>query len=263
MARRTPPAQLIGSGLIPSTFDVEYGATEEDYAQQLAALMQQERGLFKDYGFKGGIGTSGDVNFEIDPTAPFGQYQKYLRQAGTQLRGARQQNRGRGLGRTGLARARQNLIRYLMESSKSELLGGFQKSAGDIFGRRGQAATARNRAMSGIQGRALEWWNQYGPQDPDPTAPVPANNEDPRVGARKPGSILPGMYSTGGSAYPKLGGMGLAVSQPTAEAAQVPMQLPSVEQVLSGQAPDPYTSGYVVPSRPEENPIPGRKVRFY
>lgn len=259
MARRTPPAQLLGSGLIPSTFDQEYGAAEEDYAQQLAALMQQERGLFKDYGFKGGIGTSGDVNFEIDPTARFGLYQEYLRKAGTQLRGARQHPRGRGLGRTGLARARQNLIRFLLESSKSELLSGLQKSASGIFGQRGSALTARNRAMSGIQGRALEWWNQYGPEDPDPTTPV--NNEDPRVGARKPGSILPGMYSTGGSAYPKLGGTGLALSPQTAEAAQVPINLPSVEQVLSGQAPDPYLTD--VPSRPAENPIPGRKVRFY
>lgn len=171
MARRQPPPNLIGSGLIPGQFQEQYNAAEEDYQGGLAGLGRDERNLFQDYGFQGGVGASGAVNFGVDPNNQFGQYQGLLRQIGGQLGQAKQEVKGRGLGRSGLAKARENLIRFMMSGEKANLATGFNKAAGDIFGKRGGALTTRNRRFSDLEGGALEWWNQYGPDDPDGTIP--------------------------------------------------------------------------------------------
>lgn len=187
MARRTPPPTLIGSGLIPENFQNQYAAAEDDYQSGLAGLSREERNLYRDYGFQGGIGESGTVNFEVDPTAPYGQYQSLLRNIGGQLGQARQEVKGRGLGRSGLARARENLIRFMMSGAKADLTTGFTKQAADIFGKRGIALTGRNRRFGELEGQALDWWNQYGPDDPDGSLPAP-QPETPRQPQSWPGA---------------------------------------------------------------------------
>lgn len=169
MARRPPPPRLIGSGLIPGTFQDQYNAAEEDYQGGLAGLQKDERSLFQDYGFQGGIGADGAVNFGVDPNNQFGQYQGLLRQIGGQLGQAKQEVKGRGIGRAGLAKARENLIRFMMSGEKANLATGFSKAAGDIFGKRGAALTGRNRRFGELEGNALEWW--YGPDNPYGTIP--------------------------------------------------------------------------------------------
>jgi hypothetical protein len=179
MARRTPPSQLIGSGLIPQSFLNEDIGIEDTYQSTLANLGKNERSLFQDYGFQGGIGEGGAVNFQIDPTNSRGQYQQLLQSIGNQLGQAKTEVRGRGLGRAGLAKAREGLIRYMMSGEKSGLLNQFNKSAADIFGQRGGALTAKNRARNALEGSALDWWNQYGPDDPDGNVAEPAPSEAP------------------------------------------------------------------------------------
>lgn len=166
MARRTPPPQLIGSGLIPETFQQDYAGYENEYQNKLAGLGRDERSLFADYGFQGGVGADGAVNFQADPTAQHGLYQQLLQNIGGQLGQARNETRGRGIGRAGLAKARENLIRYMMSGEKTGLLSNFQKGAAGIFGGRGAALTDRNRGFNTVEGNALDWWNQYGPDDP-------------------------------------------------------------------------------------------------
>jgi hypothetical protein len=179
MARRTPPSQLIGSGLIPQQFLNEDIGIEDTYQSTLANLGKNERSLFQEYGVTGGIGEGGAVNFQIDPTNSRGQYQQLLQSIGNQLGQAKTEVRGRGLGRAGLAKAREGLIRYMMSGEKSGLLNQFQKGAGDIFGQRGQALTTKNRARTALEGSALDWWNQYGPDDPDGNVAEPAPSEAP------------------------------------------------------------------------------------
>ena len=181
MARRTPPPRLIGSGLIPDTFQQDYTGAEDEYQGSLAELMRGERSLFQDYGFQGGIGADGAVNFGVDPNAQFGMYQGLLRNIGSQLGAAKQEVRGRGIGRAGLAKARENLIRFMMSGEKANLATGFNKAAADIFGKRGLALSNRNRRFNELEGNALDWWNQYGPDDPDGTISEPgaAASENP------------------------------------------------------------------------------------
>lgn len=209
MARRLPPPRLIGSGLIPETYQGQYNAAEEDYQGQLAELQRGERSLFRDYGFQGGIGAGGEVNFGVDPTNQFGAYQSLLRQIGGQLGQAKQEVRGRGLGRAGLAKARENLIRFMMSGEKANLATGFNKAAGEIFAKRGSALTGRNRRFAELEGTALDWWNQYGPDDPDGTIPEPSPPAaNPFAGVDPTASFQPGVTT------PQQGyGMSMALAQ--------------------------------------------------
>lgn len=190
MARRTPPPQLIGSGLIPETFQQEYAGYENDYQNKLAGLGRDERSLFADYGFAGGVGAGGEVNFQADPNAQHGLYQQLLQNIGGQLGQAKNEVRGRGIGRAGLAKARENLIRFMMSGEKTGLLTNFNKGAANIFGQRGAALTDRNRNFNTLEGRALDWWNQYGPDDPDGNVAEPAPSEQPTP-SMAPGMNLP------------------------------------------------------------------------
>lgn len=192
MARRPAPQQLIGSGLIPETFQKDYAGIEDQYQQTLGGLQRDERSLFADYGFQGGIGEGGQVNVQTDPNATNGLYQKLLGNIGNQLGQAKTEVRGRGLGRAGLAKARENLIRYMMSGEKSGLLTNFNKSAASIFGQRGDALTTRNRGFNQAEGSALDWWNQYGPDDPDGNVSEPAPSGAPVPTAPLPAQSPPG-----------------------------------------------------------------------
>lgn len=191
MARRTPPQQLIGSGLIPETFQQDYAGYEDAYQSKLAGLGRDERSLFADYGFAGGVGQDGSVNFQADPNAQYGLYQQLLQNIGGQLGQAKNEVRGRGIGRAGLAKARENLIRFMMSGEKTSLLSNFNKNASNIFGQRGGALTDRNRNFNSVEGKALDWWNQYGPDDPDGNVAEPAPSEE--VAPPMP-SFAPGAY---------------------------------------------------------------------
>lgn len=191
MARRVAPSQLIGSGLIPEQFQKEYAGYENDYQGALSGLQRDERNLFADYGFQGGVGAGGEVNFQADPNANHGLYQQLLQNIGGQLGQAKQEVRGRGLGRAGLAKARENLIRFMMSGEKSNLLSNFNKGAAGIFGARGDALTARNRGFNTVEGNALDWWNQYGPEDPDGTLPEPGSGTNDQQMPAFSSSMIP------------------------------------------------------------------------
>lgn len=241
MARRTPPPQLIGSGLIPGIFEEQYRGAEDAYQSALADLGRSERSLFADYGFTGGVNEGGTVNFQVDPNAQFGMYQGLLRNIGSQLGAAKQEVRGRGIGRAGLAKARENLIRFMMSGEKANLLTNFNRSASDLFGKRGQALTARNRAFSDIEGGALDWWNQYGPEDPDGSIPEPQaqavvapdswENAGGYTGAIPPNQLAGAMFDVGQEYAPAI-----APSDP-------------MFNVNQGMTFDPALSAYGAPRR--------------
>lgn len=228
MARRKPPASLIGSGLIPPEFQDQFNAAQEEYDTQMAGFGRQERNLFQDFGFQGGIDESGNPRFEVDPRANFGQYQMLLRGVGDQIRGAKVQRTGRGLGKRGLARARENLIRFLAQGDKANLFKGLQQGAGNIFGGRAGAIGARNRALSAAERAALAWWDQNGPSDPDP---VPAGFAGPNA--------MPG-FNVGGVRGGSVGSTGIQLSPETAAAAQVNPYIPTTQEYMGGLAPDPF-----------------------
>lgn len=227
MARRTPPKSLIGSGLIPQSFQDQYNAAQGEYETNIAGLGRDERSLFRDFGFTGGINDQGGVNFQVDPTANYGQYQSFIRNLGGQLQAARAQRSGRGLGKKGLARARENLIRFLGEGDRAGLVSNLTKQASGIFGARGQARSARDRVFGQLEGGALDWWNQYGPEDPDPVAQ----------------SAPPGGWNVGGQNGGSIGSLGFNISPETAQAAGVSSYYPTVQEVTSGQYPDPLQAG--------------------
>lgn len=246
MARRIPPPQLIGSGLIPETFQSEYAGYENDYQSKLAGLGRDERSLFADYGFQGGVGVDGSVNFQADPTTQHGLYQNLLRNIGGQLGQAKQEVRGRGLGRAGLAKARENLIRFMMSGEKSSLLNAFNKNATNLFGQRGAALTDRNRNFNMLEGKALDWWNQYGPDDPD------GNVAEPTDEVELP-SFAPAMTPVPGTpSYPNslLGVQASMIgSSPGATLAdvipgyQAPQQGPAFADPYAAQTPSRRRSG--------------------
>jgi hypothetical protein len=241
MARRPPPQQLIGSGLIPQQFLNEDIGIEDTYQSTLANLGKNERSLFQDYGFTGGIGESGAVNFEIDPTNSRGQYQQLLQSIGNQLGQAKTEVRGRGLGRAGLAKAREGLIRYMMSGEKSGLLNQFQKNAGDIFSQRGGALTTKNRARNALEGSALDWWNQYGPDDPDGNVAEPAPS-----GAPVPVGPLPAQSPPGAEPGQAYGANSFYQPAP----ALAPSFSPSLPQLGQDYGPDSFYQPYQPPQPP-------------
>lgn len=235
MARRTPPPQLIGSGLIPETFQKDYAGVEDEYQGKLAGFQRDERGLFADYGFSGGIGADGAVNFQADPNANYGLYQQLLQNIGGQLGQARNEVRGRGIGRAGLAKARENLIRFMMSGEKTGLLTNFNKGAANIFGQRGAALTDRNRGFTEVEGKALDWWNQYGPDDPDGNVGVEDSRpaENPVMPSYSPNAN----NSNGYDASMELAEY-LAAKNPTAAYSADPNAY--AQPVYSPPMPDPY-----------------------
>ncbi len=240
MARRTPPSRLLGSGLIPQSFQDEANNTENDYTTGLAGLGKQQSSLFQDYGFQGGINEQGGVDFQTDGNNRFGKYQQLIQSIGAQLAAARQETSGRGIGKRGLAKARESLIRDMSAGDKSSLVNNFSKGAADIFGRRGQALTTRNRGFGDTEGRALDWWNQNGPEDFN--AEIDAGSAGPAGPAELGGGAgfagIPGAGATTGQedpAYPAQI-LGSRYSGPQDEAA--------------GLVPYPQTAGGGQPGAP-------------
>ena len=88
--RRLPPAHLLGSGLIPGTYDQQAAGLQHDYTSALADLDTQQGSLFHDTGFKGTIGPDGQVQYGVDPTQQFGAYQNLLRGLADNLATSRQ-----------------------------------------------------------------------------------------------------------------------------------------------------------------------------
>ena len=225
MARRTPPSRLIGSGLIPQDYQDEYNKYENDYTSQLAGLGQEQSNLFQDYGFAGGIDPQGGVNFSTDPNNRFGKYQQLIQSIGAQIESARSESTGRGIGKRGLAKARERLIKDMSAGDKSSLVNNFSRSASGIFGRRGEALGTRDRGFASTEGRALDWWNQYGPEDPNAVLDVPPVTD--------PGGGGDPNTSPGPSGGPTDG-------YPTAPNASLTPQTSPQGYDLSGTADNPY-----------------------
>lgn len=200
MARRQPPSRLIGSGLIPQEYQDQYNNIENDYTTGMAGLGKEQGSLFQDYGFQGGIDEQGGVNFATDPNNRFGKYQQLIQSIGAQIAAAKQETSGRGIGKRGLAKARESLIRDMSSADKSGLVNSFSRSAADIFGRRGAALGNRNRGFAGVEGGALDWWNQNGPEDPNAQldagpAGGPEGPPGSMVGGQAAGPYMPDPYS--------------------------------------------------------------------
>lgn len=198
MPRRAPPKQLLGSGLIPALFDTRASDLRAEYGRTLADLLRNEGSLFRDTGFKGSIGEGGALTFDVDPTANFGSYQNLLRDAATQLMGARQAAASRGI-KGGLAKSRQALIRQMIEANKSNLLTGFQNKASELWSARGHALGNLQGGLNRLEGEALDWWNQYGPDDPEPAPPAPPPAAAPPAPPPPPAWIPPGLQQAEGT----------------------------------------------------------------
>lgn len=200
--RRTPPSRLLGSGLIPTTYESRATTARDTYGHTMGGLAGEEGNMFRDYGFTGTIDpTTGQASYSVDPTAHFGQYQTWLKGLGDSLAGSRADAVSRGLGGRGLSQARTQLARFSASQQQSDMMNNFQNLAHSIFNRRGEALTTQNRDIGGIEGEALDWWNQYGPQDADPAPwgtghgrmPTPAE-----IRARQRSKYQRGGYGEGG-----------------------------------------------------------------
>lgn len=183
--RRTPPAHLLGSGLIPGSFETRATGIRGAYTDALAGLSGEETNLFKDYGFKGTIDSAGKTNYTVDPTAHFSNYQTWLRGLAENLAGARADSVSRGLGGRGLANARSNLARFAGNQDQADMLNKFTGAATGIFGKRTGALRQQNTDLNSLEGEALQWWEQYGPDDPGsggPSTPARSNKQKMRQG---------------------------------------------------------------------------------
>jgi len=190
MARRKPPAHLIGSGLIPGTYDTQYADVQHNYDTQMGQYAGQERDLYRDYGMTGSIDpTTGQMTYSVDPTARFGKFQDWLRGLAGNLAGARQEAVSRGLtGKGGLAQAREGLTRFAASQEQSNMFNQMQSAATGIYNARTQAAMDRDRGFHDTEAQAQAWWDQYGPEDdsaPDGAQPPPGAKGKPPRGVYK------------------------------------------------------------------------------
>lgn len=163
--RRRPPAHLLGSGLIPQNYEDRAARLRADYTSSMGALSGEQSSLFRDYGFKGTIDSSGHTNYSVDPSAHFGQYQTWLRGLAESLHGARADAVSRGLGGRGLSMARSNLARFAGNQAQAEMLNRFTNSATGIYNRKNEALSTRDQGILGLEGEALDWWGENAPED--------------------------------------------------------------------------------------------------
>lgn len=161
------PRKVIGSGLpIPEVYGERQAAAQRAFEQAMAELSAQERQQSLDFGLRD---TGG--NIEIDPTLSHGLAQKMLRGHSSSLMGARSSMSGRGLGKAGLSRQRERLLRFLQSGETSELANRFTRGKQGFAAQRGALGRGRDDAFNQAESDAILFALQNGLFNTDPTMP--------------------------------------------------------------------------------------------
>jgi hypothetical protein len=155
----------MASGLISPDLLAQYNQYDTDYGNDLAGYEATEKSGLRDLGFQ----LNGDT-LQMDPTAFYGQYQQTLRGLADSLASARSANIGRGIGRRGLAAARERLLRNMNEGDRSALLNRGQDVIGTYNQNKLGAIGRRDTGQLGIYGKAADEWARNAPDDPGPPA---------------------------------------------------------------------------------------------
>jgi hypothetical protein len=186
------------------------------------------------FGFKYNRGDDGSLkDFQIDPNLMHSQAMNLMQSHADNLGTLRNQLAGQHLGRTGLAKQRELLLRFLNGGDTQNLANSFQSQLSGIQGQRGQAAWDMNSAMSAAELAAMQYAMQNG-------LFAPAGSSAPA------GTSLPQASSNAGFTNSQTGSF-----VPTA----APDQGYFTSSVQGGYAP--------APTRPQARPTGGGRAVSY
>lgn len=174
---------------IPSVYIQQENTADSQYQAALAQIAAQQAQTMASYGFKGGIdpNTGSVTNLSIDNSNPYNQVMSMLFNHGQQLNSLRSSLMGAGLGQTGLADQRQNLMHFINSGQTAGLGQNFQILMNSIFGQKAQALTDKNSAYNAAEQNALAYAIQnqlFNPAPPPPSTPPP---HVPDAGPGSPG----------------------------------------------------------------------------
>jgi hypothetical protein len=148
---------------LPSVFKDQQNQAMQQYQAKLAALAAQEGQTALNFGFKYNRGDDGSLkDFQIDPNLMHSQAMNLMQSHADNLGTLRNQLAGQHLGRTGLAKQRELLLRFLNGGDTQNLANSFQSQLSGIQGQRGQAAWDMNSAMSAAELAAMQYAMQNG-----------------------------------------------------------------------------------------------------
>jgi hypothetical protein len=202
-------APVIGSGLpLPDIYKNRQAGAEQAYQAALADLAKQQRSQFTQYGFQGDVNEeTGAVNASIDPNLQFGLVQQMLRGHSASRTSLKEGTSGRGLGRSGLAKQRQNLLKFLQQGDVASLGQRFNSGIAGIFGQRGNARRNRDMEFNNAEQDALSYAIANGLFNRDPSG-VGITGNDPAAsmmgapgGGYQGGAGLTGQQQQPGGAY--------------------------------------------------------------
>lgn len=149
---------VIGSGLpIPEIYGQKQNSAQRAFEEALAELAAQERQTSLDFGYR-----QGQSGYELDPNLQFGLAQQMLRGHSGALTGARASMSGRGLGKAGLSRQRERLLRFLQQGDLASLSGRFTRGMQGIQSGRSSARRGRDDAFNMAEAEALQYAIQNG-----------------------------------------------------------------------------------------------------
>lgn len=173
---------LRNTGWIDPTLLGDYDKYGTDYDAQLAILGGQDRTALESAGLQQGPGGA----LSMDPTNFYGTFQNSLRGLADQLHASRSANIGKGLGKRGLAAARERLLRTMAKGDQLGILSGVQHGLDANDTARGNALTARNAGQHTAGERIVNYWAQNAPDDP---------TADVGIGDAASGASTPVTYS--------------------------------------------------------------------
>ena len=151
-------AGVIGSLPLPGVYKEKQLAAEAAYQQALAALAAEQRGTFNQFGFEGDVDEkSGAINSRINPNLQFGLVQQMLRGHSSGRTSLKENTSGRGLGKTGLAKQRQNLLKFLQQGDVAGLGQRFHGAIGNIQKERGNARRMRDQEFTQAELEAMQY----------------------------------------------------------------------------------------------------------
>lgn len=171
---------------------------EQAYQQALASLAAEQRNTFNQYGFEGDVdANTGAITTSINPNLQFGLIQQMLRGHNSGIKNIIENNSSRGLGTTGLAKQRQNLLRFLQQGDVASIGQRFRGAIGNIQNQRGNARRMRDNEFSAAEEAQAYWMMQQGllgstaaGTPPGPNTPNGVDGPIPGVGYSAPG--IPG-----------------------------------------------------------------------
>lgn len=182
---------VIGSGLpIPDVYGGKQAAAQRAFEQALIDLQSQDRDMDLQYGMRQGAGGT-----EIDPANQFGLAQSMLRSNSSALSQSRAALTGRGLGKSGLSRQRERLLRFLQEGDLANLGSRYTRGKQGIAGARSGAARSKDSAFNDAEMEAVMFALQNGLFNPAPADPGVVSDIDPGGPANAMAGMNAGNYT--------------------------------------------------------------------